>query len=555
MEFVRTEVDGVPTFWAQADAGLQAGLVVRVGRADETLARGGISHLVEHLVLHQVGQTDYHFNGAIGPIATTFFTQGSPDEIAHFFAAVCRASRDLPMDRLATERSILRTEWSGRARGVTEPLLRWRHGPATYGLPAYAEFGLDDLTPDDLRSWVARWFTRGNAALWVTGGPPPPQLRLDLPDGPRMPVPAPSSALPRTPAFFTADAGGAAFDAVVRRTSAASLFGALLDRRIHATLRRERGTSYAAWATYEPRDGEYGVVTAAADALQDKQGEMTSAFVDVLGDVAAGVVAEDDLEAVRARARDALSRPGAAAAFVPGAAINLLTGASILTPRQVLDEIEAASIEHVRAVAEEALASGLLMVPAGQSVGRAGFVAAPAWSSTTVTGRSFRSRDYPADRRRLLIGPDGVSLVDGRQVATVHYADCVGMLSWADGARSLFGSDAINIHVEPRLWRLPRGALEQVDMAIPASRVAHMPDRPAESLPRPSTGRAQRLRARLRPYLRRRAVVPVAVAVALVVLILLVPHSNGPVEVGPALVTGITIGLLGVAMRLLSRRR
>src|SRR6266498_256652 len=555
MEFVRTEVDGVPTFWAQAESGLHAGLVIRVGRADETFARGGISHLVEHLVLHQVGQTDYHFNGAPGPITTTFFTQGDPGEVAHFFGAVCRALWELPMDRLTTERGILRTEWSGRTRGVTDSLLRWRYGPANYGLSAYAEFWLDDLAPDDLRSWVARWFTRGNAALWFAGGPPPPGLRLDLPDGPLMPVPAASSALPRTPAFFGADMDGVAFDAVVRRASAASVFAALLDRRMHATLRRERGASYAAWATYQPRDGEYGTVTAAADALQDKQDEVTAAFVDVLTDIAAGIVAEDDLEAVRAQARDALCRPGAAGALVPAAATNLLTGTPILTPAQAWDEVEAVSIEHVRTVAEQALASGLLMVSAGQSVGRAGFVAAPAWSSNMVTGKSFKSLDYPADRRRLLIGADGVSLVEGRQVATVRYAECVGMLSWADGARSLFGPDAINVHVEPRLWRLPRGALEGVDTAIPPDQVAHMPDRPAESLPRPSTSRSERLRTHLRPYLTRRVVAPVVVVTALLGLILALPRSNGPVEVGPALTSGLLIGLLGVAMRLLSRRR
>jgi zinc protease len=275
----------------------------------------------------------------------------------------------------------------------------------------------------------------------------------------------------------------------------------------------------------------------------------------VLAGIAAGIVAEDDLRAVRAKAREALSRPEAAAALVPSAAVNLLTGAPILTARQIRDEIKALAIEHVRAVAEEALASGLLMVPAGQSVGRAGFVPAPAWSSTAVTGRLVKSRDYPVDRRRLLIGADGLSLVDGRQVATVRFADCVGMLAWPDGARSLFGADAMNVHVEPRLWRLPAGALQHVDTAIPPDRVAHLPDRPAETQPKPSTRRAQRMQARLRPYLIRRVVVPIVVAVALLVLILLFPSSNGTVDGGRALTTGITVALLGVAMQLLLRRR
>ncbi len=555
MEFVHTEVDGVPTLWAGSEGGLRAGLVFRVGRADETLARGGITHLVEHLVLHPIGQTDYHFNGATGPVTTTFFTQGDPDEIAQFLAAVCRTLRDLPVDRLPIERGILRTEWSSRSRGATDPLGQWRYGPASYGLSSYAEFGLNDLTPDDLRAWVARWFTRGNAALWVAGGPPPPQLRLDLPDGPRMPAPTPSSALPQTPAFFTADVDGVAFDAVVRRSSAAAVFAALLDRRMHAALRRERGASYAAWATYQPRDGEYCTVTACADALREKQREVTEVFVDVLTDVATGAVGGDDLAAVRAQAEDALLRPDAAGVLLPLAAADLLTGARILTPRQRLDMIREVSAEDARTVAQEALASGLLMVPLGQSVGRAGFVAAPAWSSIAVEGRSFKPYDHPVDRRRLLIGPDGVSLVDGRQVATVRYADCAGMLSWADGARSLFGSDAINIHLEPRLWRLPADALEELDRAIPPERVAHMPDRQPESLPSPSTHRAQRNWARLRSRLTRPATVWVAIAVVLLVLIVIFPPSRTPGEVSRALRTGLTIGAAVLVVTLLTRRR
>jgi hypothetical protein len=528
MAFVRTEVDGVPTLWAESGAGLRAGLVFRVGRADETLPRGGITHLVEHLVLHPIGQTDYHFNGATGPVTTTFFTQGDPEEIAQFLAAVCGVLRDLPMDRLPAERGILRTEWSGRSRGIADPLGLWRYGAASYGLPSYAEFGLNDLTPDDLRAWVARWFTRGNAALWVAGGPPPPQLRLDLPDGPRMPVPAPSSALPRTPAFFAADVDGIAFDAVVRRSTAAAAFAAMLDRRMHATLRRERGASYAAWATYQPRDGEYSTVTACADALPDKQREVTEAFVDVLTDVAARAVGGDDLAAVRAQAEDALLRHDAAGALLPLAATDLLTGARIVTPRQRLDMLREVSVEDMRAVAQEAMASGLLMVPLGQSVGRAGFVVAPASSSSAVEGRSFKSYDHPVDRRRLLIGPDGVSLVDGRQVATVRYAECAGMLSWADGARSLYGSDAITVHLEPRLWRLPADVLDGLDSAIPPERVAHMPDRQPESLPSPRTHRAQRIWARLRSRPTRPAIVWVAIAVVLLVLIVLFPPSRIP---------------------------
>jgi predicted Zn-dependent peptidase len=82
VEFTRTDVDGVWTLWAPAQGSLRAGLVFRVGRADETLARGGLTHLVEHLALHNLGLSDHHYNGTTGQIATTFHTHGDPDHIA-----------------------------------------------------------------------------------------------------------------------------------------------------------------------------------------------------------------------------------------------------------------------------------------------------------------------------------------------------------------------------------------------------------------------------------------------------------------------------------------
>src|SRR5256886_3578602 len=246
VDVVRTEVDGVPTFWAPGggDGALRAGLVFRVGRADETLTRGGITHLIEHLALHELDHTGNTFNGQTGPVITTFATVGGPDELLAFFASVCRALREPPVGRLAQEKTVLRTERRSRRSATTAPLLIWRYGPATYGLPAYDEFGLDALTAQDVQDWTARWFTRGNAAFWLVGGEPPAGLRLELPDGHRMAPPKPSAALPRTPAFFTHDLDGVALDALVPRAMAAGVFTEAFKRRPWGALRPAPGHPY-----------------------------------------------------------------------------------------------------------------------------------------------------------------------------------------------------------------------------------------------------------------------------------------------------------------------
>ena len=128
--------------------------------------------------------------------------EGGPDEIVRYFAGVCESLRDLPLERLETERNVLRSEAASRSRTPLDQIGLWRHGARDYGLLSYPEFGLDRLAAADVVAWSARWFTRPNAVFWMVGEEIPPGLRLALPDGARMPLPTPSSALPDCPSYF-----------------------------------------------------------------------------------------------------------------------------------------------------------------------------------------------------------------------------------------------------------------------------------------------------------------------------------------------------------------
>jgi hypothetical protein len=484
-ELRRTDVDGVPVLWAPGEGELRAGLVFRVGRVDETLARAGITHLVEHLVLYPVEKPDLHYNGATSPLTTTFFVHGGPDEICDFFALVCRSLRELPTDRLATEVAVLRTEAAGRQRGVTEPLLAWRYGPVGYGLPAFPEYGLGDLTAEDLSVWVRRSFTAGNAAMWILGGPPPPGVRLDLPDGSRLPPPLAHDALPRTPAYFPFDIDGVALNAVVPRSTATTAYVSVLNQRLHRVLRRDLGISYTAAATWDGRDADNATITAVADALPAKHAEVTREFVNVFIDLAVDPINDDELDAVRAIARRSLSDPAATGAALVNQVENLLLGMPIRTAEEVLRRLAAVTPDDVREVAGNTLSAALAMVPRGQAVGRAGFTAAPTGSAAAVVGKSYRPRNRPDSKQRLIVAAEGVSLVEGLDIATVRYDECVAMLAWPDGARLLYAPDAVNVRVEPRLWDAPQRLVAEVDARIPADRVVHMPQRSERSIPQP----------------------------------------------------------------------
>ena len=471
MPIHRSTVDGVPVFWTDGGSGpVSAGLVFRVGRADETFATSGLTHLLEHLVLFPVDHGDLHVNGTTSPGTTTFQLDDADEaELVAFLGAVCAGLRNPPVERLETEKAILRTEGS-RREGAADDLPLWRYGPAGFGLPALEEYGLATITAADVRGWAATRFTRGNAALWITGGPPPAGLRLDLPDGPRMPYPEAVEVLPRLPAYFTAPVNGVVVDLVVPRSRAALLYAAVLDRRLYAHLRRELGVSYLAAARYQPRDAGHAVVTAMADALPDRRVELCRAVVDILIDLSRHAPSEDELGAARTVVDRAASPAAEAESLLAGALAHGV-------PKEAGPD--------VLAVGRQALDGALALLPDGCAIGRAGFVRAPNGSRTAVDGVARSRANRPDAAARLVIGADGVSIRDGLRIVTVRFAECRGMLAWPDGARRLFGADAVTVTIEPTLWDVPLADLARLDAAVPTALIVGQPAREPDRIPIP----------------------------------------------------------------------
>ncbi|MFF4212547.1 insulinase family protein [Streptomyces sp. NPDC001796] len=481
-----TEVDGIPTLFAHATGPMRAGLVFRVGVADETLARTGVTHLVEHLALHRQGLADYHFNGATKAAFTHFHVEGAENEVVAYLQGVCASLTDLPMERLETEKEILRTEESRRDVGQL-PL--WRYGAQGYGLVSYPEWGVRSLRPDDVREWVHTWFTQGNAALWIAGERLPAGLTLKLPAGPRRPLPAVTSALPAAPAYFSDGKGGVLLDAVVTDTTAARVYAGVLERELSRALRQEGGYSYTAATDYASRRDGFALVTAFADALPAKQDAVLGGFVDVLAGLQVGRMAQGDLEAVRTRADGALTVPDAAARRLPGAAEDLLAGRSLRGLDELRSELWAVTPEHLHAVALEAAGTALMQVPAGHSADWAGYTAAPTRSAYAVTGRRFAS--VGGDGSALVFGDEGVSMTvrakDGTENAvTVAYRACAAVLSWPDGGRQLIGTDGLVVEVEPGLYGVDAHTMAAVDAAVPQSAVVWLPPRQQQPKARPA---------------------------------------------------------------------
>ncbi|MEO3743088.1 insulinase family protein [Plantactinospora sp. B5E13] len=481
---IQFEVDGVPGLFVEATGPLRAGLMFRVGRADESLPLAGVTHLVEHLALHRHGLLEHHANADVTDAITHFYTTGTDAEVATFFHTLCSSLADLPLERLEVEKEILRTEAAGRARGVNADLPLWRYGAQGYGQVSYPEFGLHRLTADDLRDWVAAHFTRDNAVLWVTGAAVPPALRLSLPAGTRRPGPAPSSALETTPAYFQVPADGVVMDSVVNQNVASRLFAAVLERALYRNLRLEAGVSYAAVTDYSPRADGMAVLTAYVDALPEKKRAALTGFVDTVKQLATAAIDEAELESVRAKALEALAHPDFETGRLPGVAVDLLTGQPLFTTGQLAEQLRAVTVADVLAVAEAAHASALLLVPYGVSAYGTGFTAAPSASLSAVAGKRYRSRDDTEST--LVVGPDGVSTIsETGKIATVRFTDCAARLCWPDGGSVFIGRDGITVAVEPTLHRIDDAALADLTSNVPDTLVVPLPKRDPDQIPRP----------------------------------------------------------------------
>jgi hypothetical protein len=190
--------------------------------------------------------------------------------------------------------------------------------------------------------------------------------------------------------------------------------------------------------------------------------------------------------------------------MLPAVAVNLLLGGRILAPEEHLAELDAVTVEDVRAVAAEVWAGALVQVPGGR-LDWAGAVAAPTWSEDAVSGESFVHLEDPDVT--LVIGEDGVSLVTPGGPATVRFEECVAVITRPDGARYLTGADGFRVAVEPTLYAglTPAIVAARIDARLPRELVVPLPPREADAIPHPAekprTSRAARLLAPVRRLL------------------------------------------------------
>ncbi|GAA2019038.1 insulinase family protein [Pseudokineococcus marinus] len=469
----RSEVDGVPVLWREGPGPLTAGLVLGVGRRDETFTGGGTTHLLEHLVMHEARRPRLECNASVGIASTELTVTGRPDRVVEFLARACRLLADPPVERREVEARVLAAEEREEGPDLVGALLVERFGYRGPGLVGAVEPALGAVSAEALRAWSARWAVSGAAACWLTG-PPPEGLALPLPARRR---PDAVDALPEgalLPGWTQLPGPVLAVSGLVPVGPAAGVALHVLRDRLEEELRHRRGLTYGVDSSL---DRLTAVDRHALLATQVREGAETEAFA-VVREVLAALAADGPTDAELAgeveSAEETLTDQRTTSDELSALAEAAVLGWPVEATEELLASVRDLTIEDVRDAARHLERSALVAVPEGVDLEVPGLPRLPDGSGEVVEGRVHRPRLLRGVPRgaRLVVGGSGASLdLGGGQVTTVRWEEVVGLVEAgdadADFTHQLVSARGLSIPLQARDWRGGDEALRAVLAAVP----------------------------------------------------------------------------------------
>ena len=360
----RTVIDGVPVFSAGGRERTTAALVFGVGLRDETFATIEVTHLVEHLAMAALPRTHLRCNAVTDVDSTAFFATGRPEAVRAFLEGVCRALADLPTERMAAEAGVLQAEGCGAASSTVSALWAARYGLTGPGLTVSSGPGAEYLAEDTVRAHAARWFVRGNAALWCHG-PLPEGLRLPLPEGPRpvrrLPVPRPQDG----PVWTRTDVPGVGLLLATDRPGDAALAVGVqvAGERLRDRARHDRGLSYAVDSLTIDLAADRREVALVVDARSGRDAEVADLTWGTFAELCAEGPSPEEVAHAVAGLEAELDEEDAVGAELADAAYCAATGLPFRPAAETMAAWHAVTSADVRDALRRAEPTAVLAVP------------------------------------------------------------------------------------------------------------------------------------------------------------------------------------------------
>lgn len=472
------ELDDIPLFHLPTPGSTTLTLAFRVGRADEPVINGGLTHLAEHLVMTAVSSAFDHSNGMTEPFRVSFTLRGSPADASRFLRDICRAIESPPFRRMHEEANVLRTEAASRAGMGMSLRLTWFRtgfqGVGTFGLP---ELFLRFLDERVLRDWIATHFVAGNAAIWIAGDLPD-DLEVSLPPGPRTPLPE-VSWIPglETPTFVVDETLGIGASFFVDRTSATSTAFRTLERHLKQALRLDRGLAYDVGGDYLPVGPDHAFANAWATCLPHATSAVERVILETIDDVAARGPTEDELAEEYQQLLRAASDPAAIPSRLDAHLRDHLLGMPSTSMAQLIDDQWRLRSDDVARAFRQARESMLLVLPPSGDRPQRPLKRYPG----TDLRDMGRGRVYdlakgkrrvpwgkPGTIARLTVADQGISIdaKGGRRFLGIRWSDCVAVIRDPD-ARVVLARDGTRLRVVASDWNDGRDALRMIDHVVP----------------------------------------------------------------------------------------
>ena len=486
LETLRAEIAGVPAFVVPDGPRVPVvGLTFRVGRADETAATSGLSHLVEHLALPATTATPFDFNGTVDTLFTSLFASGDLDDLRDFIATTSELLRNLPEERFETERRILVAEESTRSTGGARQALALRFGPVGHGLPGYFEYGLRRAEWPEVAGWASERFTAASAAFWLSGATIEDlDLELELPGGGSREEPP----LPRelddlsTPAVYAAGSSvGVCLSLLADRRAATRIALETYADALRERLRYELALSYSIEHDLHALTADVSHLCVTADVADEHIATWLEEATTILEQLAGDGPTDEVLARTLARYRRYDRDEPAATGWAAMCAEWELVGRPVPTHVDHAAEYDAVTTEAVAQALEGMRTSLLVLGPDGTPVPTS-FAEYPVFSSARLHGRRHR----PASRRdrlrrhlrdvELISSQDGVASVSEAGWVTAPYERTVLCIRGED-QRTVLTDDGFFLPVFASAWTHGAELVDEIDRAIPTDLV--VPDWPA----------------------------------------------------------------------------